>query len=200
MVIVVKKIVLPGEVIAERPLRIENTYVEGGKTYAAVMGLLDEDRFIPLASVYIPKEADLVVGIVNEARFNAYIVDLSVAMQGIINTRETRVRLNVGDIVTGEVKAIEEGNAIILTRVRKLEHGMVVEFPPAKIPRLIGKGSSMLNTIIQFSNTEICAGRNGCVWIKETPNFSKIINIFDYIIKHAHTEGLTEKVTNILKS
>jgi len=51
----IERIVVPGELIWEQEMRVPNTAVVDGKTYAAVVGMVRDDKFIPLELVYKAK-------------------------------------------------------------------------------------------------------------------------------------------------
>ncbi|MFA6531127.1 MAG: hypothetical protein WCT31_05315, partial [Candidatus Micrarchaeia archaeon] len=100
-----RKIVLPGEKISDQKIRIENTFVDGESTYASVMGMIDDEgRFIQLEGVYKPIAGDLMVGMVTDSRHSGYGIDLNLSSQGFVSGRDTRVRLNVGEIIMGKAK------------------------------------------------------------------------------------------------
>ncbi|HID72817.1 TPA: RNA-binding protein, partial [Candidatus Micrarchaeota archaeon] len=83
-----KKIVLPGEKIADGKIRAPNTYIEGDSTYAAVVGMMDDKgRYIPLENRYGPSMGDIVVGMVTDVRHAGCGVDLNLPDGGFISTR-----------------------------------------------------------------------------------------------------------------
>lgn len=195
-----KKVVIPGEKIADGKLRIPNTFVEGDATYAAVIGIVDEGgRYIPLESRYIPKYGDTVVGIITDVRHAGFEVDLNLPLSGFIPSKNTRIRLEFGDFVLCRIKSVSETGSIDLADVRRLPRGKVVGFPSARVPRLIGKQSSMLNLLKDASEGDIVVGINGYVWMSERCNFPMLMETMDYIKKHAHRSGLTDAVAALLK-
>lgn len=194
-----RKIVLPGEKISDEKLRVENTFVEGNATYASVVGMLGEDgRFIALEGVYRPLPGDVVVGLITDSRHAGYGVDLNLPSQGFISTRDTRIRLVVGEIVMARVKEVDEMRDVDLADVRKLPKGYVISFPSTKIPRLIGKKSSMINMIKEQTNSDIVVGNNGYVWISENADVPKVMNVIRMVMMKAHTTGLTDEVSKFL--
>jgi len=38
------EIVVPGDMILDKPIHMENTFIEENKTYAAVLGIFDKER------------------------------------------------------------------------------------------------------------------------------------------------------------
>lgn len=196
-----RKIILPGEKIADQKLRAENTFIDGDCTYAAVVGMLDDEgRFIPLEGIYRPLSGDIIIGIVTDSRHSGYSVDLNLPAQGFISSRDTRIRLTVGEIVMGRVKEANEIGDVDLADIRRLPKGKVISFPPAKIPRLIGKKSSMINMIKEQTRSDIVVGNNGFVWVGENGDIPVIMKTINLIIKKAHMSGLTDEVAKSLNT
>lgn len=193
-----KKIVVPGEKISETPFLSESTVVEGGKTYASVVGFMDEEnKFVPMKSVYSPRPGDNVVGVVVYIRGNGYKVDINLPMEGFLSGKDTPVPFAMGDILFGKVKDVDEVGNVDVVDVRKLAPGKIIEFPSAKVPRLIGKKNSMLMTIMQGSGTEIYVGNNGYVWLAGG-NIPLALRAIDMVDKKSHMSGLTQQIADFL--
>jgi len=196
-----RKIVLPGERIAEGKLNAPNTFVEGNETFAAVIGMLDsEGRYIPLENRYRPSAGDIVVGIVTDVRHAGYEVDLNLPEGGFIPTRDMRINLQLGDFVICKVKMVNEVGDVDLGEVRRLPKGKIVEFPSAKVPRLIGRKSSMLMLIKDYVGGDLMVGNNGMVWISERSDMPLALKAIKLIEKKAHKSGLTDEVAAMLKA
>ncbi|MDE1874161.1 MAG: hypothetical protein KGI04_03525 [Candidatus Micrarchaeota archaeon] len=218
------RIILPGDKISDNPVRMENAIVENGKTYATVMGMLDDEHgsFIPLESVWYPRQGDFVIGIVENSKNNVHTVQLDSPFRGLIlppprprfgrgrddrfggrpQREERQEILRVGDVVSCFVKDVKrEADQIILIleRPRRLFGGKLVEVRPSKIPRVIGKASTMLKQLEDGTKCTILVGLNGIVWMKgeNVPLAQKAIN---KIQEEAHISGLTERVTELLAS
>lgn len=193
-----KRIIIPGEKISDKPIMSEFTVVEGNSTYASVVGFSDEEgKFIPMKCAYSPKPGDNVVGVIAWVRGNGYRVDLNLPFGGFLSERDTRVPFAIGEILYGKVKDVDEiGNADI-TEPRKLPPGKIIEFPATKIPRLIGKRNSMLMAIMQGTGAEIYVGNNGYVWLSggDVPLALRAIEIIE---KKSHMSGLTQEITDFL--
>jgi len=193
-----KVIVLPGEKVADGQRRIPYTFVEGDATYAAVIGTQDEDGlYTPLEGRYCPMPGDQVVGVVVRAKTAGYDVDINLPSQAFVSSRSLRMSLPVGSVVIGIIDRVSAVD-IDLTSVRRLPVGKLLEFPPTKIPRLIGKRSSMLNLIKEKTAGEIVIGHNGYVWISENTNIPKVLKALSMIDQHAHRSGLTDQVSALL--
>lgn len=192
--------VTPGTMIADKPTRAPYSYVEGGKTYAAVMGIYDEkaSRFIPLEGAYLPNIGDQVLGIVEEERTIGYIIDLGGTYKGLIFSRGLRTNLAPGDIVAAEISEINEVRDINLQRPHKLNDGEVINISPTKVPRVIGKNNSMLSIIEKGTGCDIFVGRNGLVWLRGR-DVKKAIETVKKVEREAHIHGLTDKIKQYLE-
>ena len=193
-----KHIILPGEKIADGKLRVSHTFTDGDATYAAVLGFLDEDRFMPLEGPYQSRQDDVIVGIVIGVRSAGYEIDINTPYGAFVQSRDLRIRLQAGDIVMAQIYGGGKEEAK-LTQVRRLPAGKIVHFQPMKIPRLIGKKSSMINLIKEGTGGEIIVGNNGYIWISENCNVPKALEALETIQQKAHQSGLTDEIAALLK-
>ncbi len=192
-------LILPGTLVAKKPINTDYTYVENGNTYAAVIGIYDgpKERFIPLKGPYIPSVRDLVVGVVEEERHVGYEVDIFSPYKGFIFSKRLRESFNQRNILMAEVASVSEVKDVMLSRPRRLIGGRLMLISPTKVSRLIGRNSSMINIIKSKTKCDIIVGKNGGVWIKG----DKIQLAIDTIMKierEAHTKGLTDKIDKFL--
>jgi len=194
-----KKIVLPGDVVADKPLRLEGCFVENGKTYAAVVSILQDDRVIPLKGRYVPNYGDYVVGIVAEERFTGYAVEINSPYQGQLSNRDTREEFRVGDVILVKVMAVDEVNNAIVVEPRRLSGGEIIEVESVKVPRIIGRSGSMLATLQQYTGTDIIVGKNGRIYLKGGNTALATLAILK-ICREAHTSGLTDRITAFLQN
>lgn len=189
-----KRIILPGERITEGKYSIPGAFVENESTYAAVVGMLDEgNRFIPLENKYRPMREDVVIGVVTDSRHAGYSVDMNLPKEAFIPTRDTRISLELGDFVFSKVKSVNEVGDVDLVEVRRLPKGKVVQFPPAKVPRLVGRASSMIN-MFKENVGDIMVGKNGYVWISDNADIPLALRAIAMIKDQAHMPGLTDRV------
>ncbi|MCL5239598.1 MAG: hypothetical protein M1286_03985 [Candidatus Marsarchaeota archaeon] len=217
------KVILPGDKISDSPVRTENAIVENGKTYATVMGMLDESRgaFIPLESIWYPREGDFAVGIIENSKNNVYTVALESPFRGLIlppprprfggrgrfgdrgrppMQEERREIMHIGDVVSvfvKEVKREADQVILILDRPKRLFGGKLMEVRSSKVPRIIGKDSTMLRQLEDGTRCTILVGLNGLIWLKgeNVPLAQKAIW---KIQEEAHVSGLTERITELL--
>lgn len=196
-----RQIVIPGELIANEPVRLDNTYIENGKTFAKVLGLYETDKkqVIPLEGIWQPRIGDIVVGIVLSSRNAVYEIDLSFFGRSIlIGSKFDRQTYKPGDVVEAEVKDVEDRRTIILWRPRVLLGGTILEVKPTKVPRIIGKANTMIEQISKLTKCNISVGNNGIIWIKGA-NVALATEAIRKIESEAHLSGLTEKIKEMLE-
>ncbi|MBN1170031.1 hypothetical protein JXA56_03325 [Candidatus Micrarchaeota archaeon] len=195
-----KRIVLPGERIADGRINAPNTYYRENGTYTAVIGTLDnENRFVPLETAYKPFVGDTVIGMVLDVRHAGYEVDLNLPEGGFIPTRDTKITLQLGDFVYCKIKSVNEVGDVDLGEVRRLPKGKIIEFPTSKVPRLIGRKSSMINMLKERAGGEIMVGNNGYVWISEKSDIPLLLKAIGIIRAKAHKSGLTDEIARLLE-
>lgn len=197
-----RQIVFPGEVVVEKPLRMANTFVEDNKAFSKILGLYEgsEGEIIPLEGVWDPQIGDTIVGIVAESRNRVYEIELSYFRKGLlIPGRFDKYELNYGDVIQAEIKDIEGNKTIVLSDPRVLKGGTILEIKPMKVPRIIGKKSTMVKQIADSTKSQIVVGVNGIVWIRggnSTLAIEAILRIQD----EAHVQGLTERIKRMLET
>ncbi|MFH1788589.1 MAG: RNA-binding protein, partial [Candidatus Altiarchaeota archaeon] len=110
-----REFVLPGAQVAETGRFDQTCFREEGKIYSSVAGLYRsggrELRVIPSSGPYIPKEGDLVIGVVTLIFDTFWLVDIGSPYRSIILKDEvvkTRDRVNlrdyfqIGDVISGK--------------------------------------------------------------------------------------------------
>ena len=192
-------IVVPGTLLLEKPFRMQGAYVENGKTYSSVIGVWDagKEKLVPLEAIYIPTLGDNVVGVIEEEKVIGYGADLGSAYKGLILSRGLRSKFYPGDVIFAEIMEVSEVKDILLARPRKLAEGKLIVVSSAKIPRIIGKKSSMVQMISQLTGCEIYVGKNGIIWLKGE-NVQKAVDAIFKIEKEAHISGLTDRIQKFL--
>lgn len=194
-----KKLVVPGEKVSGKPLRMQGIYPDKGGAYAEVVGIWEgeKEKFIPLEAIYAPLAGDFVVGVIDEERIIGYSVDIDAPYKGLIFARDTRTRFAPGDVVFAEIDEVSEVKDIILARAKRLEGGSTITISPAKISRIIGKKSSMIEMIAKMTKCEVYVGKNGIIWLKGG-DIRKAVDAILTIEKEAHTSGLTDRIQRFL--
>ena len=194
------KVVIPGELISDKPERIGYAFIDGGKTYSTVVGLFSEGKLIPLEGAYEPFPDDYIVGMIAEVRFSGYSVDTNCPYVAFLSSREIRERYEMGDALFAKIMKVDEVKNIDIGDAKKLPPGQLMKASPVKIPRIIGKKNSMVDMIKAATGCEICPGRNGYIWISGKGNVALAQKAIRMIETQAHTTGLTDRVAAFLRS
>jgi exosome complex component RRP4 len=213
-----REIVLPGELVAEKKGRKagDGTYFEGENIFAKVLGVIwegeNEIKVIPLSGVYIPTMGDKIVGIVSSVEVSGWFVDINSPYNAFLPISEgseefidSKADLNryydVDDVIYCKISKVTKNKTVRASMrnigSRKLFGGVTINITPSKIPRIIGRGGSMINLIKNKTGCEIVAGQNGVIWIRGL-NKAKAIETILQVEKESHTVGLTEKIEKML--
>ncbi len=220
-----RELVVPGTLLAQGPFKNgRGTFREGNRIYSTVIGLVeirgDLIRVIPLEGPYIPEVGDNVLGKIVDVRFSNWTVDIGAPYQANLRVQdavEERIDLlktdlrrifDIGDIIYAKVKAFNEVNQIDLTtkgmpfKGGPLRGGQLVTITPSKVPRVIGKGGSMINMIKKLTRTRIIVGQNGWVWVSgKNDELEKLaVEAILKVDRESHTQGLTDRVKEFLLS
>jgi len=212
-----REIVLPGEILADvkegRPGH--GTFIEDGKIISKFLGIPKMGEYIsviPLSGVYIPKRQDKVIGFITGIEKVGWIADinspwdaflpLSEAVDEFIDFKKTDISryYDVGDTVYATILDIKRGSIQLSMRepmARKLKGGVTIKITSSKVPRLIGKEGSMINTIKEKTRTIIRVGQNGVVWISGE-KVDKAIKAIKMIDEKSHILGLTDEISKLL--
>lgn len=215
----VREVFLPGELIDERKGRKLGSWVyeEKDKVFSKVLGLPkiteNEISVIPLSGIYLPKVGDKIIGRIEEVEPSGWVVDINSPYSAFLPLAEgveefvdiSRVDLSryfdVNDMISCRITKVTKSKIVQVSMrdidARKLRDGIIVKVTPSKIPRIIGKGGSMINLIKTSTRCEIIPGQNGIVWIRGE-NKSKVVEAILTIEKESHTIGLTEKIQRML--
>ncbi|OFV67042.1 MAG: RNA-binding protein Rrp4 (containing S1 domain and KH domain) [Candidatus Syntrophoarchaeum butanivorans] len=212
------RIVVPGDLLSEEPAKVgEGAYIEDGKVYASVYGVLDKKdriRVIPLAGKYIPKRGDTVIGSVTEISFSNWILDIASPYEAYLHISEYPRRIEpgemskyirVGDLIVATVLDVDWSMMVELTlrenQFKVLRGGRLLEISHTRVPRLIGRGGSMISMIKRESRCSIFVGQNGRVWLQGKPENMKLAaQAIEMVVREAHTPGLTNRVVEFLRA
>jgi exosome complex component RRP4 len=169
---------------------------------------------IPLSGRYIPKARDVVLGTVTDVQGTFWLLDIGAPrwaplhMTGTpwkVEIGETDRFLRVGDSVVVEVESLDPTGRIGVTMngegLGKLEGGTIVRISPARIPRVVGRNGSMIQTIREHTGAEVVVGQNGRVWVGGAPEaIRRVSEVLRIIEANAQHSGLTERVESYLRS
>jgi exosome complex component RRP4 len=194
-----QRIVVPGEKLTSTPVRIENTISDKNGTYTCIMGYFDEDRksLIPLEGLWQPRSGDNVIGVIEEDKGTMYLINLKAPYKGLALAKFVDAELSAGDVVSATVKQLEKGGTVMLLKPTRLNGGKIMAVSPSRIPRIIGKGNSMLKQITEGTGTTIVIGLNGIIWLRGGKIDLATTAILK-IVEEAHTTGLTERIKVLL--
>lgn len=212
-----RKVVVPGDLLSEDAKRSgEGTFVREGCVYSLLYGLAnyrDKINVIPLAGKYVPAPGDNVIGIVKDITFSNWIVDINSPYDGLlhisefpkrIEADEMRKYLRLGSSVMTRVKDVDPTMKVELTlndrKLGPIKTGRVIEISHTRVPRLIGKGGSMISMLKKELNCNIFVGQNGRIWISgRAEDMDLALKTILLIEKEAHTNGLTDRIVDFLK-
>ncbi|MEM4502891.1 MAG: exosome complex RNA-binding protein Rrp4 [Ignisphaera sp.] len=221
-----RSIVVPGDTISLEG-EIEHSYYlykEDNKLVTTVISLLDIEesenkkkiRLIPLKGRYLPKEGDIVIGIVRDVTLSSWIIDINAPYYAILNatdylgrsfspvTDNIRKYLDVGDVILAKIAQFDRSRNPILTTqdkdLGKIIEGSLVEIEPSKVARVIGKKKSMLMMLEEQTKCSIIVGNNGRILLKcPDPEYEYIaILAIKKIEQEAHIPGLTERIRSFI--
>ena len=218
-----KRHVLPGDFITTAPLRLQgNVVLEGKRVIATSIGLSDVSadsvRVIPLTGVYLPKIDDLVIGTIQYIFGNSWFADINSCYQGMLlgqdvfgrgsspTMSDMKSRLDIGDLICAKIANFDRSREPLISiadhNLGKIDSGELVKISPPKIPRLIGKHGSMIQTIESSTDTSITIGQNGLVIVSggESNGLLKAIEAIQMVEEQAHLADLTDKVKKMLET
>jgi exosome complex component RRP4 len=216
-----RSVVVPGELLAEgKYFSGANTYVKDGKIYASKLGLFDfnQDKIniVPFKGPYIPSVNDQVIGKIIDVGIFGWSVNIASPYEALLPASEvqdkrSRVKvdltkiLDLGDLILAKIVAFDRTRDPLLTikeqGLGRVTSGRIVEIPPTKIPRLIGKKGSMINMLKKEAECEIYVGQNGVVLVSGKNKFNEALAVeaINKIAREAHTQGLTDRIKEMIK-
>ncbi|MEW5936577.1 MAG: exosome complex RNA-binding protein Rrp4 [Candidatus Thermoplasmatota archaeon] len=211
-------VVVPGEEIGEPGLKAgTGAYRKDEKIFAAQLGIRDVRagyvNVVPLAGKYIPRTGDSVIGVVIEIGPSNWLVEINSPYPAPLHVSEvpwnvefgdTQRYLNVGDAILAKVLMVDETKRVQVTMkdhgLRKLTGGQIVEITHSKVPRVIGKGGSMIAMLKEGTKCRIFVGQNGRIWIDgDLDNILLAMRAIRKIEEAAQQYGLTEEVKAMLQ-
>ncbi|ALU11820.1 RNA-binding protein [Ignicoccus islandicus DSM 13165] len=219
-----QRLVVPGELIAKKTEKLKINprsymyiHIVGDKIYAAVPAVVilreDELNVIPLESTYVPKQGDLVIGLVRTYMISHWELDINSPYPGILHASnvlgrpfipgkdELKDYLDIGDYVLAKVESFNRLKDPVLTvrgdkKLGRITRGKIIEIEPSRIPKVVGRKGSMLNIIKGDTGCEVEVAANGRIWVS-CPNeeLEDIVTLAIKLIeKEAFTAKLAEKV------
>ncbi len=217
-----KQVVVPGEELAKgmEYLPSYGTYRSNDKILASRLGLVSIDgkviKIIPLAGKYMPKKNDTIIGKVIDITLNGWRIDTNSPYTAMLSMKDatsdfipkgadlTRY-FDIGDYVVTKIIQVTTQKLVDLTMkgpgLRKLGPGRILHVNTTKVPRIIGKGGSMVSMIKQATGCRIIVGQNGIVWIQgeEPAKETLAAETIKRIERDSHIQGLTDIIKNDLE-
>jgi exosome complex component RRP4 len=216
-----RKYVVPGDKIIEGNFRpLMNVTRTGNSIFATRIGIAEATRdgikVIPLSGVYIPRVNDIVIGKIVDHSSLSWQVDISSCFSAHLPAQDVFGRdfsparddmsrqLAIGDLVTARIMAFDRTRDPMLTLqdkdLGKIPKGEFLKISATRVPRLIGKRGSMIQTIEQATQTRILIGQNGIVVVSgRNPDGTQLaIRAIKMVEEEAHTSNLTQRIKAFL--
>ncbi len=213
-----RELVIPGDHIYEENLKSGvGTYRDKGGIYASQLGIKNTRagyiNVVALSGRYIPRPRDHIIGNIIDIGPSNWLVDINAPYPAPLHVNEVPWRvdfgdtaryLRVGDTILAQVQNVDEIKRIQLTMadhdLRKLTGGQIVEISYSKVPRVIGKGGSMITLIKQYTNCRMFVGQNGRIWISGDINdIMVVMQVIEKIEAEAQILGLTDSIQAFLE-
>ena len=217
-----EQFVLPGDIIVTGDYRPEqNVILEGDRLMSTAIGFseIKDDlvTVIPLTGLYTPKVDDLVIGKIVSHNALSWEVDINSYYPGILTAfdifgkdysasrDDLSLKLNTADIILARIANVNSRDPLLTIageNLGKIDSGELIKISPSKIPRLIGKQGSMIQTIEGSTNASITVGQNGLIVVScdETNGLLKALTAIRMIDEQAHIINLTDRVKKMLES
>ena len=215
-----EQFVLPGDIIVTGDYRPEqNVILEGDRLMSTAIGFseIKDDlvTVIPLTGLYTPKVDDLVIGKIVSHNALSWEVNINSYYPGILTAfdifgkdysasrDDLSLKLNTGDIILARIANVNSRDPLITiagNNLGKVDSGELIKISPSKIPRLIGKHGSMIQTIEGSTNVSITVGQNGLIIFKydNSTGLKNAIASIKMIAMTYEDVNIEEKIQNIL--
>ncbi len=167
---------------------------------------------IALRGKYIPQKGDVVIGTIIDVGPLHWSIcigstePVSLHVNNVpwrVEYGDTKRFMAIGDSVLLKIIAVDSlGNVeptLKGTGLRKLTGGYILEISSSKVPRVIGKGGSMISLIRNYTRCRLFVGQNGWIWVEGgmdmIPHVAQVIRMIE---DNAHELGLTDRVKEYL--
>ena len=118
---------------------------------------------------------------------------------------ELTSKLRTGDLVAARIANFDRTRDPLLTiadrDLGKIDSGVLVKISSSKVPRLIGKRGTMIQTIEMATNAAITIGQNGWVVVscEDPEGLLKAKKAIQMVDEQAHVANLTDQVKEMLE-
>lgn len=216
-----KRYVIPGDKIVEGDYKpLMNVVRSGNYLISTRVGIAeagkDGVKVIPLSGVYIPRVNDLVIGKVIDRSSLSWDVDINSCFFAHLPAQDVFGRdfsparddmgrqLSIGDLIIARIVSFDRTRDPMLTvqdkDLGKIPYGEFIKISPTRVPRLIGKRGSMIQTIEQATQTRVIIGQNGIVVVtgRDVDGLGLAVKAIKMVEEESHTSNLTQKVKTLL--
>jgi exosome complex component RRP4 len=216
-----RRYVIPGDKIVEGNFRpVMNVIRSGNALIATRIGIAEAGRdgvkVIPLSGVYIPRVNDLVIGKIVDHSSLSWEVDINSCFSAHLPAQDVFGRdfsparddmskhLAIGDMITARIMAFDRTRDPMLTvqdrDLGKIPRGELLKISATRVPRLIGKRGSMIQTIEQATQTRVLIGQNGIVVVtgRNADGLKLAVRAIRMVEEEAHTANLTQRIKLLL--
>jgi len=216
-----KQFVIPGDVIVTGSYTPEqNVTLHGNKIMSTAIGFyeIEDNRVnvISLTGLYTPKIDDLIIGKVVSHSSLSWEVDINSYYVGMLpasdifgrdyssSKDDLSLKLRVGDIISTRIVNAGGSRGPLLSiagqNLGRIDSGELIKISPTKIPQLIGKYGSTIQSIETSTNSTITIGQNGLIILKcnDSTSLKKAILSIQKMDAMLYDSNLEEKIQNIL--
>src|SRR6478672_3042052 len=176
----------------------------------------DGVKVIPLSGVYIPRVNDLVIGKVIDRSSLSWDIDINSCFFAHLPAQDVFGRdfsparddmgrqLNIGDLIIARIVSFDRTRDPMLTvqdkDLGKIPYGEFIKISPTRVPRLIGKRGSMIQTKEQATQTRVIIGQNGIIVVtgRDIEGLSLAVKAIKMVEEESHTTNLTQRVKSLL--
>ena len=179
-----QRLVTPGAAIGPATGRRVGTgaLIQGDQIIATRVGLVRERHGTvsvdPVASTYMPRSGDLVIGTVVEARSNLWFLDINGPFQALlpmslapwkVEFGGTRDHADINDSLLMRVQEVDEVQNVVATMrgigLRRLAEGAVLLVDVQHNDTLRAEGAALLKRLRDLSDCRIVLADNGRMWV-----------------------------------
>src|SRR5438093_2375418 len=216
-----RRYVIPGDKIVEGNFRpLMNVIKAGNALIATRIGIAETGRegvkVIPLSGIYTPRVNDVVIGKITDHSSLSWEVDINSCFSAHLPAQDVFGRdfsparddmgsqLIIGDLITARIIAFDRSRDPMLTiqdkDLGKVPRGEFIKISATRVPRLIGKRGSMIQTIEQSTRTRILIGQNGIIVVtgRDSEGIKLAVRAIRMVEEEAHTANLTQRVKTLL--
>lgn len=216
-----RKYVIPGDKIVDGNFRpLMNVIRVGDSIISTRIGIAEAGRdgikVIPLSGVYIPRVNDIVIGKIIDRSSLSWDVDINSCFSAHLPAQDVFGRdfsparddmnreLATGDLITARIMAFDRTRDPMVTiqdrDLGKIPRGESLKISATRVPRLIGKRGSMIQTIEQATQTRVLIGQNGIVVVtgRSPEGIELAVKAIKMVEDEAHTSNLTQRIKVLL--